>query len=37
MNYRYDTAKIERNHEAYTNNGDVIMSPVVKALTSNSG
>jgi malonyl-CoA decarboxylase len=32
VNYKYDTAMIERNHEAYTNNGDVVMSAAVKAL-----
>ena len=32
VNYKYDAAMIERNHELYTNNGDVIMSSTVKAL-----
>ena len=27
-----DAATIERNHEVYTNNGEVIMSSTVKAL-----
>jgi malonyl-CoA decarboxylase len=32
VNYKYDAAMIERNHELYTNNGEVIMSSAVKAL-----
>ena len=32
VNYKYDAAMIERNHELYTNNGEVIMSSTVKAL-----
>ena len=36
VNYKYDTAMIERNHEAYTNNGEVVMSSAVKALLSNN-
>jgi malonyl-CoA decarboxylase len=32
VNYRYDTAMIERNHELYTNSGEVVMSSTVKAL-----
>jgi malonyl-CoA decarboxylase len=32
VNYKYEAAMIERNHELYTNNGDVIMSSAVKAL-----
>jgi malonyl-CoA decarboxylase len=32
VNYRYDTAMIERNHELYTNSGEVIVSSTVKAL-----
>ena len=32
VNYKYDAAMIERNHEVYTNNGEVIMSSTVKAL-----
>ena len=32
VNYKYDTAMIERNHELYTNNGEVVMSSTVKAL-----
>jgi malonyl-CoA decarboxylase len=32
VNYRYDPATIERNHEAYVNNGEVIYSSAVKAL-----
>ena len=32
VNYKYDTAMIERNHELYTNNGEVILSAVVRAM-----
>lgn len=32
VNYRYDTGMIERNHEVYTNTGEVIMSSAVKSL-----
>jgi malonyl-CoA decarboxylase len=32
VNYKYDTAMIERNHEAYTNNGEVVISSAVKGL-----
>lgn len=32
VNYKYDTATIERNHELYTNNGEIVMSPAVKGL-----
>ena len=32
VNYKYDAAMIERNHEQYTNSGEVIMSSQVKAL-----
>lgn len=34
VNYRYDPGAIERNHELYTNNGEVIFSPSVRALLS---
>jgi malonyl-CoA decarboxylase len=37
VNYKYDSAMIERNHELYTNNGDVIMSSAVKALVPAAG
>lgn len=37
VNYRYDEATIERNHEAYSNNGDVVMSIAVKGLLNNQG
>jgi malonyl-CoA decarboxylase len=36
VNYRYDPAMIERNHEGYTNNGEVTMSSAVKALLVNA-
>ena len=36
VNYKYDTAMIERNHELYTNNGEVILSASVKALLPSS-
>ena len=32
VNYRYDPGSIERNHELYTNNGEVICSSAVKSL-----
>ncbi|HET6467100.1 MAG TPA: malonyl-CoA decarboxylase [Geminicoccaceae bacterium] len=32
VNYRYDPATIERNHEAFVNSGEVIHSPAVRAL-----
>jgi malonyl-CoA decarboxylase len=32
VNYKYDTSMIERNHELYTNNGEVVMSSAVKGL-----
>ncbi len=32
VNYLYDPARIERNHEAYVASGEVIHSPAVKAL-----
>jgi malonyl-CoA decarboxylase len=32
VNYKYDTSMIERNHELYTNNGEVVMSSMVKGL-----
>jgi malonyl-CoA decarboxylase len=32
VNYKYDTAMIERNHETYTNNGEVVISSAVKGL-----
>jgi malonyl-CoA decarboxylase len=32
VNYKYDGAMIERNHELYTNNGEVVMSSAVKSL-----
>lgn len=32
VNYKYDTAMIERNHELYTNSGEVVMSSAVKGL-----
>jgi malonyl-CoA decarboxylase len=32
VNYKYDTNMIERNHEFYTNNGEVVMSSAVKGL-----
>ena len=32
VNYKYDTTMIERNHELYTNNGEVILSAVVRAM-----
>ena len=37
VNYRYDASMIERNHEAYTNNGEIVMSSAVKALLPSSG
>lgn len=37
VNYRYDGATIERNHEAYSNSGEVVMSPAVKSLLNSSG
>lgn len=37
VNYQYDKTTIERNHEAYSNHGDVVMSAAVKNLLSNSG
>jgi len=36
VNFKYDAAMIERNHELYTNNGEVVMSSTVKALLSAS-
>ena len=35
MNYRYDAAMIERNHEAYTNTGEIVMSAAVRGLLAN--
>jgi malonyl-CoA decarboxylase len=32
VNHKYDTAMIERNHETYTNNGEVVVSSAVKGL-----
>ena len=32
VNYRYDPATIERNHELYANQGEVVHSPAVKNL-----
>jgi malonyl-CoA decarboxylase len=32
VNYRYDPATIERNHEAYVNSGEVTYSSAVKGL-----
>jgi malonyl-CoA decarboxylase len=32
VNYKYDTGQIERNHELYTNNGEVVISAAVKGL-----
>ena len=31
VNYRYDPSSIERNHEAYANDGEVVASPSVRA------
>jgi malonyl-CoA decarboxylase len=36
VNYRYDGGTIERNHEAYTNTGEVVMSAAVKGLLANA-
>ena len=35
VNYRYDGAIIERNHEAYTNTGEIVMSAAVRGLLAN--
>jgi malonyl-CoA decarboxylase len=32
VNYRYDPATIERNHELYANQGEVVHSPAVRSL-----
>jgi malonyl-CoA decarboxylase len=32
VNYRYDPARIERNHEAYANHGEIVYSPAVRSL-----
>jgi malonyl-CoA decarboxylase len=32
VNYKYDAPTIERNHELYTNNGEIVMSSMVRAL-----
>ena len=32
VNYKYDTGQIERNHELYTNTGEVVISSAVKGL-----
>ena len=37
VNYKYDTGMIERNHELYTNNGEVVMSSAVKGLLPAAG
>ncbi len=37
VNYKYDAAMIERNHEAYTNNYEVIMSSAVRTLVPPAG
>ncbi|HEX6014577.1 MAG TPA: malonyl-CoA decarboxylase [Geminicoccaceae bacterium] len=37
VNYKYDTAMIERNHEAYTNNGEVVVSSAVRGLLPAAG
>lgn len=36
VNYRYEESSIERNHEAYRNNGEVVMSPTVKGLLAHT-
>ena len=35
VNYKYDTSMIEKNHELYTNNGDVIISSAVRSVLPN--
>ena len=37
VNYRYDPGTIERNHEVYTNNGEVVCSPAVRSLLPSQG
>ena len=32
VNYKYDTGMIERNHELFTNTGEVVTSSAVRAL-----
>jgi malonyl-CoA decarboxylase len=32
VNYKYDTGQIEKNHELYTNNGEVVISSAVRSL-----
>ncbi len=32
VNYLYDPRQIERNHEAYANDGEVVVSPAVRRL-----
>ena len=34
VNYRYDPASIEKNHEAFAANGEIVMSSAVKSLLS---
>ncbi|MFZ1429048.1 MAG: malonyl-CoA decarboxylase [Geminicoccaceae bacterium] len=35
VNYKYDTSMIEKNHELYTNNGEVIVSSAVRSVLPN--
>ena len=35
VNYRYDGATIERNHETFTNTGEIVMSAAVRSLLAN--
>lgn len=37
VNYKYDTAMIERNHELFTNTGEVIVSSTVKGMLPSAG
>ena len=37
VNYRYDGASIERNHESYRHNGEVAVSAAVKSLLPSAG
>lgn len=37
VNYRYDGASIERNHESYRHNGEVAVAAAVKSLLSSPG
>jgi malonyl-CoA decarboxylase len=37
VNYLYDLARIEKNHEAFANNADVVASPSVRRLLGPEG